>query len=282
MKRRWSIRHTLPLAAFALTAMLAVSGGRAVWAAAADGTAVAITITDSSISVPTTLPAGFVTINVTNAGTMPHEASFFKLNPGVTLDQLLAASANADDPAVFLGLQQFGAFYGGPTNIDPGATVPIVLNLTSATYGVADPQFFDQIPPVTFTVSGTASSAAPPADVMIRQREFAFDVPTTVKAGTTRIQVHNAGSQVHEMVLIKLDPGYTLDDIKAAVSDPASEGPPDWVHQTTSWDAQSTTVTGQLTVDLTPGTYGVLCFLPDTATGTPHALLGMANSFTVQ
>ncbi len=285
MKLSWSIRHALSLAAFGLIAMLAVSGGGATWAAAADGTAVAITITDSVINAPKTLPAGFTTINVTNAGTMPHDASFFRLNPGATLEQLLAASGNADDPAAFLGLQRFGAFYGGPNSIDPGATVPIILNLTAATYGIADPQFFDQIPPVTITVTGTAGSAAPSADVMIRQREFAFDVPATVKAGSTRIEVHNAGSQVHEMVLAKLDPGYTLDEVKAAASQANgdnNQAPPDWVHPTISWDPQSTTVTGQFTVDLTPGTYAVLCFLPDTATGTPHAVLGMVNTFTVQ
>lgn len=283
MKCERAIGQGLMLAAFGIIAILAVSG-RAARATAADGTAVAVTISDSGIDIPRTLPAGFVTMNVTNAGSIPHEASFFRLNPGVTLEQLLAASANADDPSAFLGLQQYGTFYGGPTNIDPGATVPIVLNLTAATYGVADPQYFDQIAPVAFTVSGTTATSTPPAGLTIRQREFAFDVPAAVNAGTTRIEVHNAGSQVHEMVLVKLDPGYTLDDVKAALSqqDGDNNTPPDWVHQTTSWDAQGPSVSGQLTVDLTPGTYALLCFMPDTATGTPHAMLGMANTFAVR
>ncbi|MEZ4529990.1 MAG: hypothetical protein R2855_03080 [Thermomicrobiales bacterium] len=34
-------------------------------------------------------------------------------------------------------------------------------------------------------------------------------------------------------------------------------------------------------LDLAPGTYIAVCFIPDMATGMPHAMMGMAASFTV-
>lgn len=33
-------------------------------------------------------------------------------------------------------------------------------------------------------------------------------------------------------------------------------------------------------VDLSPGTYGLACFLPDQGTQAPHAMLGMMQVFT--
>jgi hypothetical protein len=34
-------------------------------------------------------------------------------------------------------------------------------------------------------------------------------------------------------------------------------------------------------MDLTPGTYIALCFVPDEQTGAPHAAMGMVAIFTV-
>ncbi|HEX2194576.1 MAG TPA: hypothetical protein VHK63_06450, partial [Candidatus Limnocylindria bacterium] len=39
--------------------------------------------------------------------------------------------------------------------------------------------------------------------------------------------------------------------------------------------------TSWLALDLQPGTYVALCFVPDEQTGTPHALMGMVSIFTV-
>jgi uncharacterized cupredoxin-like copper-binding protein len=35
------------------------------------------------------------------------------------------------------------------------------------------------------------------------------------------------------------------------------------------------------TVDLTPGNYAFICFLPDAKDGKPHALHGMTKQFTI-
>lgn len=42
-----------------------------------------------------------------------------------------------------------------------------------------------------------------------------------------------------------------------------------------------TQITFILMVDLAPGTYAAVCFIPDLETGAPHAMLGMTASFTV-
>jgi hypothetical protein len=34
-------------------------------------------------------------------------------------------------------------------------------------------------------------------------------------------------------------------------------------------------------IDLQPGTYALMCFIPDRSTGMPHAMLGMVSIVTV-
>jgi len=36
-----------------------------------------------------------------------------------------------------------------------------------------------------------------------------------------------------------------------------------------------------ITVDLSPGEYGLVCFVPDAKDGKPHAMHGMMTQFTV-
>src|SRR5947209_2789320 len=87
-----SIRRFGTILALAVAAVAMLGNVHGVLAGAPGRSTVALTITDSSYSIPTTVPAGYTAINVTNAGTMPHAASFVKLNPGVTLQQVVSFS----------------------------------------------------------------------------------------------------------------------------------------------------------------------------------------------
>ena len=64
--------------------------------------------------------------------------------------------------------------------------------------------------------------------------------------------------------------------------------PPDFPYQESDFDfnqpglgALSPGQTSWLALDLAPGTYIALCFVPDRETGVPHALMGMVQVFTV-
>jgi len=74
-----------------------------------------------------------------------------------------------------------------------------------------------------------------------------------------------------------------LQDVLAALQQGGPDvPPPPWVHEFTSVDPQGPGLTQWVTLNLTPGTYAMLCFLPDVNTDLPHALEGMVNSFTVR
>ena len=45
--------------------------------------------------------------------------------------------------------------------------------------------------------------------------------------------------------------------------------------------ALATNADGFFTVDLTPGHYALVCFIPDAKDGKPHVVYGMSKEFTI-
>lgn len=115
--------------------------------------------------------------------------------------------------------------------------------------------------------------AATRVDVAMSEYAFAFDEP--VAAGPTSFVATNIGEQAHFMLVAKLADGVTLDE--ALKSDDQSKMVGQW---SSGFAAAGGADEEVLTVDLKPGTYGMLCFVSD-PDGTPHAMKGMAKEFTV-
>lgn len=115
--------------------------------------------------------------------------------------------------------------------------------------------------------------AAARVDVAMTEYEFAFDEP--VATGPTSFVATNNGAQAHFMVVVKLAEGVTLDQALKSEDDSNTVG---------QWSSGFAAAGGDdqevLTLDLKPGTYGMMCFVSD-PDGTPHAMKGMAKEFTV-
>lgn len=230
--------------------------------------------------------AGVGTIVLKNADTMmPHQAQLMRLNEGVTAEQFTAALLSPEGIAAVVPLAEFA---GGPNAVEPGGTSSVVANLDAgATYMV-----MCQIPGPngqphyalgmlgSFTTSAQANSAAMPTPGnTVDLSDFKFTEPSTVD-WTKPITVTNDGPQPHELTVLAAAPGKTLDDVKAALaSEPA--GPPPY--QTMGGVAAlAAGMTQDTTLDLQPGTYLLVCFVVDPATGQPHYMLGMEQEITVQ
>jgi uncharacterized cupredoxin-like copper-binding protein len=116
--------------------------------------------------------------------------------------------------------------------------------------------------------------------VRVDATEFAYVMPEVIAGGAVTFEFVNAGRDLHEFALVRLDDGRGVEDILAAF-DTAQE--PDW------WDAASlpgvpllspgheVRVTASLD---SQGTYAFFCPLP-TADFTPHMALGMVRTFEV-
>ena len=125
------------------------------------------------------------------------------------------------------------------------------------------------------------AAAKTPPTVTIRARDFEFVMPDKVPAGWTTFKVINDGGEDHQAQIAKLNPGVTADQIPTAgarggdaaiVALLSPMGGPNAVRPLGG--------TASVTVNLTPGNYVVICFIPS-ADGVRHYAKGMIQPFTV-
>ena len=121
----------------------------------------------------------------------------------------------------------------------------------------------------------------PPADaarVEVVIEEYAFGLEETeVDGPTVVLEGNNAGTEDHEMLVLRLDDDATTDRILREPGPGLPDGV-DYVGQATVPVAQEVEL---VLVDLEPGTYTLVCLFP-TPRATPHVALGMEATFTVE
>lgn len=276
----------LPLRILGIVTMMAVglSLGMRPAPAAAQAAIPTVTITarEYAFDLPETVPGGLVALTIRNAGNAPHAAQLLRLNPGVTVQQVLDVNRRAETGDMQAEAEFFRLVTtsGGAENLEPEASLDLVLVLAEGDYMVIDFESADKGMAVPFRVDGAGTNAAEPrADVEGALRDFAFELPPVLAAGQTMLKLTNVGSQSHHMVLYKLDEGYGLSDVLAALDAPE---PPSWVTPAGGLAAIAPGMTAWVTLNLTPGAYVGLCFLPDVETGKSHVELGMLTLFRAE
>jgi hypothetical protein len=131
---------------------------------------------------------------------------------------------------------------------------------------------------VTIDLPETGAVSAP--TVTFTATEYAYTGPESIPGGLTRIELVNAGEQVHMLWLVKLDEGKTSEDLMDAFAAfETTPAFPDWM----AWYGGVTAPPGgtaAYTVDLAPGTYTLFSFSED-ENGEPDAAKGMTAALTV-
>ena len=132
----------------------------------------------------------------------------------------------------------------------------------------------------TLSVTPTAAAVvAPESEFVVELSEYAFSIPEQIASGAQTWHVHNVGDQPHHLVVMKLQPGRTMDDVMAFLDDPESGPPPaDEVGYT---PVMSPDTGLYASWDLEPGVYVALCFISDVEDGAHHAVHGMVQAFEV-
>ena len=129
----------------------------------------------------------------------------------------------------------------------------------------------------------TTSERRDAARVEVVATEYRWSVPTSVAAGPTVLAFRNDGQDLHELFLVELvDGAEPVAAIDAAVArlesgEPQTEQPPE-VARRLGVARGGPDAVAELAVDLSPGTYVMLCLLPD-ADGVSHAAKGMTAWF---
>jgi uncharacterized cupredoxin-like copper-binding protein len=274
------------LSIFLLTALIAlglVLAGCGATPAVATIPQIVIKATDYAFDAPAQVNAGLISVRLENNGQELHHAQIARLQDGKTTADLQAALAQGEQAAIAL-LE----FVGGPSVLDPGKSQEVVLDLKAGNYVLlcfiasADgvPHLAKgMVKPIQVVAAGQSGAQAPRADASIILKDFGFEMPAGVKAGKQTWEIKNAGPQLHEMVIFKLAPGKTMDDVGAFFQSPA--GPPPF-EAVGGMQALSVGKSAWLVLDLQPGNYIALCNVPDPASGKAHAELGMIMPFTIK
>jgi hypothetical protein len=249
-------------------------------AASAKPNVVRISAREFAYSLPDSIPAGVTTIEMTNGGKELHHAVFFRLEGGKRAADLLEAMKGHAMPT-------WAVPVGGPNGPAPGRTASATINLKPGRYAVlcvipgADgvPHVMKgMVKEVMVTGKGDAKPDMPKADVNLALKDYDFTFDRPLRAGKQVVQVTVAPGQPHELVLVKLAPGKTVSDFAQWGEKPVGPPPAELVGGIAPMVGEGP---AQFTVDLTPGEYGMICFVPDGKDGKPHFLHGMGKQFKI-
>lgn len=250
-------------------------------APAAAPNVVTITARDFALDMPDSVPAGLTTVRFLNQGKQLHHATFVKLADGHTMKDLMAAMAK---PGPLPGWAEMA---GGPNAVVPGDSSNITETLDPGSYVAlclvpgpdGAPHFAKGMEHAFTVVPSTAAAApAPTPDVTVTLADYSFTLSTPLTAGHHVIRVDNSGPQIHELVLVQLPPGKTAMDLVRWVN--KQQGPPPG-KPIGGLSSMHPGGSASFTVDLTPGSYAFICFVPDAKDGKPHAMHGMTKQFTI-
>jgi hypothetical protein len=291
--RRWYAWMVLIFSAI-LTIVLAACGGQSAASTSTTPTtaaqqsipSVTIKAMDFSFDQPKTIPAGLVDLTFVNNGAQPHQIQLVRINDGNFEAFASALKKNGPIPSTL----QLVTGAGGANTIDPGGKQEVILNLSQGEYAsICFVSGSDNVPHfmkgmlqhLTVTGSPNTSQTQPQANTVITLKDFAIAVPTTVPAGVVTWKVTNDGPQLHEMDILKLHSGVTFEQFQKLLSSQSPPSGPPPFDDAGGIAALQPGTSGWVKLNLQPGTYVAMCFVPDVKTGKPHFMLGMVSTFTV-
>jgi uncharacterized cupredoxin-like copper-binding protein len=284
--------HRVPLAVLAGLALAscrsdkpaaAAAGATDTAAAVASNAPSAVTVvtTDFSFEAPAELPAGLTTFHLVNRGPQIHHVQLVKLGEGKTFDDFMAALKAGGPPPTWVSME------GGPNPAELGDTSTTTVALEPGSYVmlcfVPGPDGIPHVAkgmirPLAVTAGAGAAGGEPKADVVMKLVDYDFELSKPIPAGRHTIRVENAGPQEHELVIVKLESGKEAMDF-AKWGEKMVGKPPGTLHGGVSGIMPGDKAFVE--VDLAPGEYGLLCFVPDSKDGKGHYHHGMARKVTV-
>lgn len=275
--------------------------GRAVSVLAHDQAAaypeVVIGATEYAFEMPATIAGGWNRLTLDNQGAMDHHAMFMRVNDDATVEDVQAALLEPSLEPLFAVV----TIFGGP-EVGPGAQASVILDLEPGTYvvicAIPDAQGvphyalgMQTVVEVTAPVT-TLEAPATVAKVELMEMMFHGMEDLAVAPGPQVWEVVNAGTVAHELVVLRLQEGFTFEQFQAMMTAPPDTATPVMDHATPDAAAilPVTLIGGAVAMDpglavypefdFTAGDHVAICYVPGPE-GVPHFALGMLMPFTV-
>jgi hypothetical protein len=245
---------------------------------------VTITARDFTFAGPDTVNPGLTEIRLVNEGPNFHHAFLVKLTEGKTLEDFGNAMKNMKPTDPF---PPWAITAGGPNPAEVGVASSVIQDLQPGTYAlICVVDIPDKVPHVMKGMTKTmivrdapvVASTPPVADITLTLADYSFGFSTPLTAGKHVLKIENTAAQPHEILFVKLAEGKTPEDFGKWASD--FKGPPPGA----ALGGVAPFAPGQsiyMPIDVTPGNYILICFVPDARDGKPHVEHGMILPLTV-
>jgi hypothetical protein len=209
---------------------------------------------------------------------------FVKLPEGMTAHQYLAAVQSGID------FPEGALDYSGPGLTSPGHQVEMWLRLSPGNYVLIcwfrGHSMTLPVQELTVADDGTADSALPDVDVIVRQIDFRFEIVGEFRSGSQVVQFETPGPSLHEVDIFRLNSGTDVHDFRRWKKG-GQEGPAPATAFGGALDNHDIRRVIWLKTELASGRYVLWCGMPmstapgGAATGVTHADLGMVYQFNV-
>jgi hypothetical protein len=248
---------------------------------------VTFTATEYAYAGPESIPAGLTRIELVNAGEKEHMLWAVKLDEGKGFEDLMGVFAAFETEPAF---PEWMAWYGGVT-AGPGNSAAYTIDLTPGTYTLfsfsqdenGEPDAAKGMVATLTVTEGADTAAAPPvADLRMELVDFSFIIEGEPAAGPQIVEIANTGMEPHEVVLLNLAEGASIQDVMTfMMAGENAEGAPPFEFSGGAGPIEAG-MTAWYEADLPSGEYGIICFLPSPANeGAPHFMLGMVQQVSV-
>lgn len=232
--------------------------------------------------VPALVKPGATELSLVNNTKEPVEFQLVRLDEGHTLAEFYPSIESEPAP-----IPTWLHAFGGVGETSPGQTRSVLVDLEAGSYA-----WFSNTSPEqegatplykrggegSLEVSGDPSGAQLPSTAAqitakeLSPTDYRFEA-SGFKAGSNQITFTNGGGQLHHVVIAKLNQGATIKQATEFFTTEDFKGPP-------PVDFDASEVTAVLdsggkevdTVELTSGSYALLCFLTDRAGSPPHII----------
>ena len=261
---------------------------------------VSLSATEYAFNAPDSIPAGWTTFRMANHGNEIHYGHIVRLDSGRTVRDMVDAYAEAirtSGPR-----PKWVTRFGGPGGTTPGDSSSVTQYLEPGSYVWICPvedndgnPHFGKGEFKTFVVHAAGSvvtdrSGAPDADMVIRLMDYSFALDSPLVTGRHMIRVENAGVEPHDLVMMKLAPGKTMEELQRGLNPERarrpdqSEDPPPLESLVTLAGGIAVIAPGMesfFEAQFSPGEYVLVCMTtaPD---GRSHIEHGMIRQISVR
>lgn len=260
-----------------------------------------VRLTEDGILAPAEVAAGPTVLIVENEEEGPGHAFVMRVPDGVSdaelADALSEGTVIEETPDWFWTAD----FLGNADRATPEKPSVALVGIEPGRYVIGDPyRSVTEFAQFSVAEPALAVPGLPQPDLSLELYEMGFSLPDTLAGGPQLWQVKNTGAMLHEIAIFPVPASATPEQVQTAMSaeleaefggDPVQTRATidalgaEWVGWSSDLQAGVGVLSPQAAtlaqVNLEPGTYGAVCFIPEPNSGMAHLMLGMTDVFEV-